>query len=322
MSDDGEQIPGRAAVRHPTAIIESDQIGERARIYAYVHVLEGAILGDDVSLNDYVFIEGGASIGNRVTVKTGVHLWNGIHVGDDVFIGPNASFVNDRFPRSRAWDFHVQTTRLEPGCTIGANATILGGVTIGRGAMVGAGAVVTRDVPAFAIVVGNPARIISYDLGREGTPPSDEPLPATRGHILPSDARLIELPEVRDMRGSLTFAEIERHLPFIPVRVFVVYDVVNSHIRGEHAHHDLHEVLIAVSGSCAVVLDDGAGDRQEVRLDRPNIALHVPPLLWRTQYKHTNDCVLLALASNVYDAADYIRDYDEYVAIRRGKSSH
>ena len=317
MSDDREETRERAPVRHHTALIESEEIGERARIYAYVHVLEGAVIGDDVSLNDYVFVEGGVKIGNRVTIKTGVHLWNGITVADDVFIGPNATFVNDRCPRSREWDFQVQTTHLETGCAVGANATILGGVTIGRGAMVGAGAVVTRDVPAFATVVGNPARIIRYDLGRDGTLPPGEPVSATRGETLPGGARLIELPEVRDMRGSLTFAEIEQHLPFTPVRVFVVYDVASSHIRGEHAHHELHEVLMAVSGSCAVVLDDGAGDRQEVLLDRPNRALHVPPLLWRTQYKHSPDAVLVALASHIYNANDYIRDYSDYVAIRR-----
>ena len=312
----------RLPYRHPTALIESRTIGERARIYAFVHILDGAVIGDDVSLNDYVFVEGAVRIGDRVTVKTGVHLWNGVTIADDVFVGPGATFVNDRFPRSRNPDFEIEPTRLESGCSIGANATILGGVTVGRGAMVGAGAVVTHDVPAFAVVAGNPARIISYDLTRGGTAPADDPAPADPRRTLPGGAQLIDLPEVRDMRGSLTYAEIEQHLPFTPARVFVVYDVVSSHIRGEHAHHELHEVLIAVAGSCAVVLDNGLGDRQEVLLNRPTLALHVPPGLWRTQYKHSPDAVLLALASHAYDPDDYIRDYDDYVAIRRGRSKN
>lgn len=306
----------RKSYRHPSALIETAEIGEGVRIDAYVHVLEGAVIGDLVTLNDFVFVEGGVTIGKRVTVKTGVHLWTGITVEDDVFIGPGATFVNNRFPRTKDLSSDIQSTLLEEGCSIGANATILGGLTIGRAAMVGAGAVVTRDVPPFAVVAGNPARIVSYDLSREGTPPSSDPRPARDNRRLPGGAQLIELPEVRDMRGSLTYAEINQHLPFPPVRVFLVYDVASSHIRGEHAHRELHEVLISVSGSCAIVLDDGAGDRQEVLLDRPNLALHVPPLLWRTQYRHSPDAVLLALASHIYDASDYIRDYNDYVATR------
>ncbi len=138
---------------------------ERARrpwnaLWAFAHVLAGARIGADCNICDGVFIEEGAVLGDRVTVKGGVQVWNGVQLEDDVFVGPNATFTNDRMPRSRQWlDEHPRTT-IRTGASIGANATILPGLEIGRGAMVGAGAVVTRDVPDFAIVAGIPARVI------------------------------------------------------------------------------------------------------------------------------------------------------------------
>jgi acetyltransferase-like isoleucine patch superfamily enzyme len=110
-----------------------------------------------------VIIENDVIIGNRVTIKCGVQLWDGVHVVNDVFIGPNATFTNDLFPRSKKYPESFLQTHIQSGASIGANATILAGVTIGEKAMVGAGAVVTKDVPAYAIVVGNPARIIRYE---------------------------------------------------------------------------------------------------------------------------------------------------------------
>jgi acetyltransferase-like isoleucine patch superfamily enzyme len=109
---------------------------------------------------DHVFIENDVVIGDRVTVKSGVQLWDGLRVGDDVFIGPNATFTNDPFPRSKVYRSEVPVTRIETGASIGANATVLPGLTIGARAMVGAGSVVTRDVPEGAVVAGNPARVI------------------------------------------------------------------------------------------------------------------------------------------------------------------
>ncbi|MBU4405530.1 MAG: N-acetyltransferase [Acidobacteria bacterium] len=102
-------------------------------------------------------------VGDRVTIKCGVQLWDGLRIEDDVFIGPNATFTNDIFPRSKQYPEKFLQTHILAGASIGANATILAGVTIGEKAMVGAGAVVTKDVPAHAIVAGNPARIIRYE---------------------------------------------------------------------------------------------------------------------------------------------------------------
>lgn len=147
---------------HKLALVESTKIGDNTRIWAFVHVLPGALIGSDCNICDHVFIENNVVVGNRVTIKCGVQLWDGIRVEDDVFIGPNATFTNDIFPRSKQ-KFELRRTILERGASIGANATILCGITVGERAMVGAGSVVLQDIPPYAVVVGNPARIIRYE---------------------------------------------------------------------------------------------------------------------------------------------------------------
>ena len=158
---------------HPSGICESEQVGDGTRIWAFAHVLPGARLGVDCNVNDHVFIENDVVVGDRVTVKSGVQLWDGVRLGDDVFVGPNATFTNDPFPRSKEYPESFAQTVVGPGASIGANAVILPGVRIGRRAMIGAGAVVVRDVPAHAIVVGNPARIVGY-ADSAPTPHADE----------------------------------------------------------------------------------------------------------------------------------------------------
>jgi acetyltransferase-like isoleucine patch superfamily enzyme len=145
---------------HPQGICETSEVGQGTRIWAFAHVLAGARIGADCNVCDHVFIENDVVVGDRVTIKSGVQLWDGLRIGDDVFIGPNATFTNDRFPRSKHYDHVVLETHVGDGASIGANATVLPGVTIGARAMVGAGSVVTRDVPAGAVVVGNPARVV------------------------------------------------------------------------------------------------------------------------------------------------------------------
>jgi UDP-2-acetamido-3-amino-2,3-dideoxy-glucuronate N-acetyltransferase len=144
---------------HERALVETDQVGPRTRIWAFAHVMPGAIIGADCNVCDHTYIEGDVVIGDRVTIKSGVYLWDGLRVGDDVFIGPQATFTNDRFPRSKQ-SFEVPITTICAGATVGAGAVILPGLTIAGGAMVGAGAVVLADVPSRAVVVGNPARIV------------------------------------------------------------------------------------------------------------------------------------------------------------------
>jgi dTDP-4-dehydrorhamnose 3,5-epimerase-like enzyme len=259
-----------------------------------------------------VFIENQVHIGDRVTIKCGVQVWDGVTIESDVFIGPNATFTNDPFPRSKQYPEKFLQTIIHTGASIGANATILPGIQVGTHAMIGAGAVVTRDVPAYAIVVGNPARIRGYVSTTDSKAVPSQIATTEPEALSVSKAKLIELPRIADLRGGLSFGEYDQHLPFIPKRYFVIYDVPSIEVRGEHAHREQHQFLVCLKGSCSVVLDDGKS-RDEVLLDRPNIGLYLPPMVWGIQYKYTPDAILLVLVSDVYDADDYIRDYDLFI---------
>lgn len=138
------------------------QIGERTTVWQFVVILKGARVGSDCNICAHVLVEGDVVLGDRVTVKSGVQLWDGLRIGNDVFIGPNATFTNDRFPRSKVYPGSFAQTVIEDGASIGAGAIILPGVRIGAHAMVGAGAVVTRDVAPRSLVLGNPARHIRF----------------------------------------------------------------------------------------------------------------------------------------------------------------
>ena len=306
---------------HSHALCETTEVGEGTRIWAFAHVLPGARIGRDCNICDGVFIEGGASVGDRVTVKCGVQLWDGVCLRDDVFVGPNATFTNDSFPRSRKHPEKYLETIVETGASIGANATILPGVRIGSGAMVGAGAVVTRSVPPNAIAVGNPARIVGYvgdqaargDAGVRAAPSTDEKITPTSVE----GVTLHRLAAFSDMRGALSVAEFERDLPFQPKRYFVVYHVPSRETRGEHAHRRCHQFLVCVHGSVRVLADDGR-HREEFLLAAPHHGIHLPPMTWGTQYRYSSDAVLLVFASEGYDPDEYIRSYDEFIALCKG----
>ena len=297
---------------HEKAICESKKIGTGTNLWAFSHVLPGAVIGEDCNICDHVFIENDVVIGNRVTVKSGVQLWDGLRVADDVFIGPNATFTNDKNPRSKQRPQSFLVTKVEIGASIGANATILPGVTIGRSAMVGAGAVVTHNVPPYAIVVGNPARISGYiGLSQKVVSPAVALSSQSESQIIVGKATLSTLTQATDMRGSLAAMEFGSQCPFTPKRIFFVYGVASTQVRGEHAHFECHQFLIAVAGSVMVSVDDGK-DRSSIILNSPKIGLYLPPLTWGSQYQFSHDAVLAVLASHEYNEADYIRDYESF----------
>ena len=184
--------------------------------------------------------------------------------------------------------------------------------------MVGAGAVVTRNVPPNAIVVGNPARIEGYVSARHEAAAGASLKTGASQVVGVKGAGLFDLPIASDMRGSLSVGEFDKHLPFVPKRYFVVFDVPSKDVRGEHAHKTLHEFCVCVHGSLSIVLDDGE-QRCEVQLDSPTLGLHIPPLVWGIQYRFSRDAVLLVLASEPYDPDDYIRDYDDFLKVARAR---
>ena len=144
---------------HPSANVDPRaSVGEGSRLWINVQVRENVSIGRDCIVSKDVYIDCNVVIGDRCKVQNSVSIYNGVTVGDDVFIGPNAAFTNDKVPRAFNSDWRITPTRIENGASIGANATIVCGITIGEYAMVAAGSVVTKDVPPYTLVMGNPAR--------------------------------------------------------------------------------------------------------------------------------------------------------------------
>jgi len=306
--------PPQTFDRHPQAIVETTQIGPGAWVGPFVHVLPGARIGAAARICDHALIENDVVIGDRVTIQSGARISDAVTLEDDVTIGPNAAFLKDPLPDARHPPVSQRRTVIHQGASVGANATILPGVAVGRCAVVGAGAVVTRDVPDKAIVMGNPARITGY---------VDTPVQSAAATLFSQDTvhhsripgvAVYRTPYIDDLRGALTFGEVHRPVPFEIRRYFLVYDVANREIRGEHAHRTLHQFLICTHGSCHIIVDNGSL-REEYRLDDPTLGLYMPPMIWGVQCKFSADAVLLVLASAPYDPADYIRDYAEFLRL-------
>jgi hypothetical protein len=235
-----------------------------------------------------------------------------------------------------------ETTQIERGVTLGRRVTFAGdgivvqvnaridaaavigeNVTIGRGAWVRAGAVVLHSIPPNAIVEGNPAQVVGY-VNRASNDQRPDPRlidvqslgelarPA-RVPLGVGDSALYLMRRVSDTRGSLTVGEVPTEVPFSPVRYFAVFGVPSIELRGEHAHKLCQQFLICVHGSCRVLLDDGER-RCEVTLDRPDMGVFMPEMIWGTQYRYSPDAVLLVFASRPYEAEDYLRTYDDFLA--------
>lgn len=147
---------------HPLSDVQSDSIGANTSIWQFCVVLQGAVIGKRCNICSHVFIENDVIIGDDVTIKNGVQLWDGVRIENQVFIGPNVTFTNDKFPRSKTPPLEFLKTFIKEGASVGANATILPGITIGESSFIAAGAVVTKSVPAFAVVAGNPAKLVRF----------------------------------------------------------------------------------------------------------------------------------------------------------------
>lgn len=145
---------------HPLSDVQCKNIPESTRVWQYCVILPNAKIGEDCNICSHCLVENEASIGDRCTIKCGVQIWDGIEIEDDVFVGSNVTFTNDKYPHSQNENWTLLKTRVCKGATIGAGSTILPGITIGGGAMIGAGSVVTKNIPAGELWVGNPARFV------------------------------------------------------------------------------------------------------------------------------------------------------------------
>lgn len=296
---------------HQSADVQSSCIGEGTRIWQFVVILPEAQIGRDVNICSHCLIENDVIIGDRVTVKSGVQLWDGLRLEDDVFIGPNVTFTNDKFPRSKMYPEQFLKTVIKKGASIGAGAVILPGVTIGEGAMVAAGAVVTKSVPAHAIVTSPAAQVKGF-IKTQTThvnPPTMSKSGITQTSL--KQVTLHHFKQFPDSRGALTVGEFIKDIPFAPQRYFLVFAVPANKVRGEHAHYQCQQFLICVKGQCTVLIDDGK-NREEIVLDSPAKGLYLPPLTWGNQYQFSEDAVLLVFCSDYYDNNDYVRNYDDF----------
>ncbi|MCU7548499.1 N-acetyltransferase [Chitinophagaceae bacterium LB-8] len=152
---------------HPLADVQSSKIGSGTTIWQFCVILDGAVIGDNCNVCAHVLIENDVVIGDNVTIKSGVQIWDGVQLENNVFVGPNVTFTNDLIPRSKIYPEHFAKTIVKFGASIGANATIVAGITIGEHALIGAGSVVTKNIPAFTIWYGNPAKQKGY-ITKEG----------------------------------------------------------------------------------------------------------------------------------------------------------
>jgi carbonic anhydrase/acetyltransferase-like protein (isoleucine patch superfamily) len=268
---------------------------------------------DMAGISRSAFVPTGANVASDVFVGELAILVDGLTIEEDVRIGAGVIFATDGKKR----------TIVKAGSRVAAGAVIGAGIELGRKCEVRAGSVVLDSVPANAIVQGNPAQIIGYNTESELVSFKGDSHAASTGQF-PTDssvtplgvggAALHRMKKVVDMRGSITVGEVGREVPFKPERYFIIFDVPNQELRGAHAHRVCHQFLICVRGSSRILVDDGV-NRREVILDRPEIGVYMPPMIWGTQYRYTVDAVLLVFASHHYDANDYIRSYDQFLEL-------
>ncbi len=287
---------------HITSDIQSLSIGDGTTIWQYVVILPNAKIGSNVNICSHCFIENDVYIGDRTTIKSGVQLWDGLWIGSDVFIGPNVTFTNDKFPRSKIYPKQFAKTIIEDGVSIGANSTILPGITVGRNSLIGAGSVVTKSVPPNSIICGNPANFLDKNKSN-----------SSRFERLGIESIVCDqIPTFVDRRGALSASDFSALIPFSINRFFIVHGVSMGVERGGHAHHVCHQYLICTSGSVEVTLDNGL-EQKVITLSTPSQGLYIPPKIWALQkYKSANSS-LLVFASHSYDPEDYLLTYSDYL---------
>jgi UDP-2-acetamido-3-amino-2,3-dideoxy-glucuronate N-acetyltransferase len=298
----------------PSARFEGDSLGEGSRVLAYARVAPGVAIGRNCVLHEHAVLIGTVILEDDVAVQTGAQLLGRMRVEQGVTVGAGAVVGGEPSSGEKA-DHRAGEIIIHQFASIGANVTVLPGAAIGRRAVVEPGSVVTENVPANAVVSGNPATIVAYvDSGQEAAA-QEVVLPSSVGAAITETrvrgVTIHRLAYARDLRGSLTAAEFS-NLPFSPRRLFTVYDVPSESVRGSHAHRTCSQFLVCTLGGVSCLVDDGLA-REEIRLASPDVGLHIPPMIWGTQWKYTRDAVLLVLASHPYDAADYIRDYEEFL---------
>lgn len=300
---------------HPSADVRSVRIGSGTRVWQNVVILPGATIGENCNICAGCFIEDDVVIGNNVTVKNNVALYSGVRLESDVFIGPGAIFTNDVYPRSQRRPPSFPVTTVRRGASLGANATLVPGIDIGENAVVGAGAVVTQDLPAWAVAVGNPARICGTR-AREGGRPNASLSASTMLELNFSGASLHAVANRPDGRGLLLFADFEKDLPFVPQRVFSLVGLRAGSWRGNHAHRRCEQFIICLGGTCRIFLDDGT-QSVEIALDRTDVGLFVKAAVWVLLHSISEGAAMLVLASQSYDESDYIRSYGEFLEWKR-----
>lgn len=273
-------------------------------------VSKDAIIGENCVIEGNSVIGAGASIGDGCVISSGAYICPLACIGKNVKVGPNVVFAE-------TGDFGANgKSRVMDGVIIGGGTVILP-VSVGCHSVVEAGSVVTKDVPPYAIVSGNPAVITGYvGTGEKYCDSSRNFIKSTEGCVhTRSGASLYALKTFSDIRGDLLPIEFKKCIPFRVKRVFFVYNVYTGSIRGEHAHKECHQFLVAVNGSLNVVCDNGK-ERDEFILDSPSVGLYIIPGVWGVQYSFSRDAVLAVFASHDYDDSDYIRNYFNFLEFK------
>ena len=299
---------------HSTSVIDTQDVGQGTSVGCFSHVASGSRVGPRCTVGDHVGIQMGVIIGAGVRIGFGSFVGTGAILEEDVTVGSHVAIAAEPCGLDTAVGGR-ETTTVRHGVRLGSGVTLMRGVVVGSNAVVEPGAVVNRDIPPNAIVAGNPASIRGYVTALKARTQPQASVSSQLPALGVSGVTLHTLPLIKDIRGTLSAGEFGKSLPFVVKRYFIVYDVSDHEVRGEHAHRKLHQFLVCVKGTVSVVADDGIR-REEILLDSPGVGIHIPPMVWATQYKYSRDAVLLVLASEAYDNADYIRDYDEYLALR------